>query len=107
MGEPIPPEAKRAIDEFNAQQAAERRAREKSPDDRRREFQIKRITTGEAERLARRYQIMVETGGGRHGKHLVAPDQTRCSLPDHGGGVLATGTARNIIKFIRDHGRGV
>ena len=66
------------------------------------------MTASEIERLASRCGIRVETGGGRHGKHLVCKKgdrEFRCSLPDHGRGkTLAKGTLHVITQFISQYG---
>lgn len=63
------------------------------------------MNTREIQKYARKFGLFVETGKGRHGVHLVAPNGLECPLPVHGGGrTLATGTLRGIVAFINENG---
>lgn len=57
------------------------------------------------ERYARRWNVLVESNRGKHGKHLVSPNGKFLNLPDHGSKrPLAMGTFHDIIDFIHTHG---
>lgn len=58
------------------------------------------MTKRDIEGLARKRGIILETGGGRHGCHLIAPDGSFRPLPDHPGN-LATGTCCSLINWIK------
>lgn len=63
-----------------------------------------RKSTRQIEHYARQNGFLVTGGNGRHGKHLVAPNGLRHPMVDHGGNKgLATGTERDIIKFIKQN----
>lgn len=63
------------------------------------------MTSTEMESYAKRWGFRVETGHGKHGMHLIAPNGKACSLPTHGGGrSLATGTDHTIRSFIHKNG---
>lgn len=107
----IPPEAEALRREFLAQQAKEEAARaarkvgrltKKARNETSEAF--KPMTAGKIVRFARERGIEIQSGGGRHGTYLVAPDGAKCSLPDHGDKDLATGTCAEVWSFIHQHG---
>ncbi|MBI4084821.1 MAG: hypothetical protein HY431_02845 [Candidatus Levybacteria bacterium] len=107
MGDNIPDGAREMIAQFKqeeARRAAERVAQRgeitRSKD---RRQPKKRMNPREVEAHAMQFGIVAETTGANHGKHLVAPNGARCSLPDHPRD-LATGTLQEIKKFIAQNG---
>ena len=109
MGNLPPPEVQEMIRQFEAGEA--RRADEKAA--RRVLSQTpeitgpprRQMTSREIEKEARGMGYKIEPGNGRHGKHIVAPDGSRISLPDHPGN-LATGTCLAVNEFLRGHREG-
>lgn len=102
-----PPEAQEMIRQFEEEQ----RARAEARNARRPlagdpvEIKIvprKQMTSREIEAEARQKGYRIEGGNGKHGKHIVAPDGSRISLPDHPGN-LATGTCLSINRFLDQH----
>lgn len=108
MRQNIPAEALEMMRQFEAEEEAKRTARafKKENSKGKDPFESKVITSGEALALAREYGLIIETGHGKHGIHLVAPDeQCRCAVPYHGEGEdLSKGVTRVILRFIREHG---
>lgn len=107
MGDRIPDDAREMIAQFKqeeARKAAERAAQkgEKARNKDRKQPK-KTMKPADVEAHAMNFGFKVETGGGNHGKHLVAPNGKRVSLPNHPGD-LATGTARVIKNFIANNG---
>lgn len=108
----IPIEAKelasnflRQQEEAKAQRTAVKAEKNSGKEIRSSQEPSRHMTASEMESYARKFGFVLETGGGRHGKHLIAPDQRAVSLPDHGGGkTLAIGTQRAITEFIHQHG---
>lgn len=110
MGNQPPPEVLEMIRQFEtgerakSEQRAARRALAGKPV----EITIvpkRQMTSKEVERTARESGYRIEGGNGKHGKHIVAPDGTRISLPDHPGN-LATGTCLSINRFLEAHREG-
>lgn len=107
MSSTIPEEALRLKQQFIEEEEAiaQKRRLAKSASPEKNSVEVRRIMKpSEIEHLAKQRGITVEGGGGKHGKHLVAPNGRRCSLPDHGAKDLATGTCRVIISFIFQNG---
>lgn len=108
MSDAIPLETQELIRQFKEEEAkkAAGRAFVKKPPLKRETQQIPRqLTAKEAEHLALRFSCHIESGNGRHGKHIVAPDGESVPLPDHGGGKsLSTGVRENIKGFFKVHG---
>jgi hypothetical protein len=61
------------------------------------------LSSKEIERFARRTGLVIETGRGKHGKHIVGPDGKRHPLPDHGRGIISVGVRYSLIKFIDEY----
>lgn len=105
----IPVDVKNLMQEFLAQQQEQeaRRAAEKQQ----RLLERSQINSPrgqmkakEIQRYAVSFGLAVESGRGRHGIHLVAPNGSECPLPIHGGGrTLATGTQNSIVAFIQQN----
>lgn len=101
----IPPEIEAQIQAFKAEEAkrADERAPAKAGRLRKKELREsahrRQMTAGDIERLAKQRDITVETGGGRHGCHLIAPDGSFRPLPKHPGN-LATGTCCALMGWI-------
>ena len=105
MENQIPEEAKLLAAEFLAEQKAEAEKRAQKESFSKREFNRVNIRgpvrAKDIERFAVSNGWVVETGNGRHGKHLVNPlTGYRQPLPDHGGKDLARGTGIAIINRI-------
>lgn len=101
----IPPEVRAQIQTFKNEEAERARERASGEVGRPRKKDLResaprrQMNARGIEGLARRRGITVETGGGRHGCHLVAPDGSFRPLPDHPGN-LATGTCCALVKWI-------
>lgn len=107
MENQIPEEARVLAQEFLAAQQrveAERKAHEKESFSKR-EFNRSNVRGPANSKTIERFAVsngwIVETGNGKHGKHLVNPETGyRQPLPDHGGRDLARGIGRAIINRI-------
>lgn len=98
----IPPEVKAQMQAFKAaeaQRAGERASGRVGKKDLRESAPRRQMNARGIERLARERGITVETGRGRHGCHLIAPDGSFRPLPDHPGNI-ATGTCCTLVKWI-------
>lgn len=105
MGNLPPPETQEMIRRFEAEEVAKHQGNQRRVLSQPREIQIvprKQMTSREVERDARDKGYRIEGGNGKHGKHIVAPDGSRISLPDHPGN-LATGTCLSINRFLEQH----
>lgn len=60
----------------------------------------RQMTAKDIKDMARPRGITLETGGGRHGCHLIAPDGSFRPLPVHPGN-LATGTCCSLVAWIK------
>lgn len=101
----IPPEIEAQIQAFKAEEAerADKKASDRAGRLRKKDLREsaprRQMNARKIESLASQRGITVETGGGRHGCHLVAPDGSFRPLPDHPGN-LATGTCCSLMKWI-------
>lgn len=103
--ENIPDEVKAIQEQFWVEEVAKRAAQEANKKlDPKRQARIDALlkkpnTSRQIESIAVKvFKCKVEGGNGRHGVHIVTPNNERIPLPRHGGGrTVANGTGRAIL----------